>query len=151
EEYFEPGRDRPRCLVTQVRPDGLPPDFQPGIDLTHWNGIPIDRAVEINAEREAGSNPDARHARGLESLTLRPMVVTAPPDEEWVATGSLSSGQQREARIAWKVIQPPPSPSAGDLSTAGAGESGSVLLGVDLQTEAARRAKKALFFPDAME
>src|SRR3954468_7982278 len=73
EEYYEPGSDEPRYIVTKVRSGAAPPDFQSGGELTFWNGIPIQRAVELNADREAGSNEDARHARGLEALTLRPM------------------------------------------------------------------------------
>ena len=46
-----------------------------------WNGVPIVRAIEINGESQAGSNPDARFARGLDNLTIRPLNSTLPPDE----------------------------------------------------------------------
>ena len=49
-----------------------------------WNGVPIVRAIEINGESQAGSNPDARFARGLDNLTIRPLNSTLPPDEMWV-------------------------------------------------------------------
>ena len=49
-----------------------------------WNGVPIVRAIEINGESQAGSNPDARFARGLDNLTIRPLNSTLPPDEAWV-------------------------------------------------------------------
>jgi len=55
----------PSYVVTQVSPLVTDRFFRPGVTVTHWNNIPIDRAVELNAEREAGSNEDARHARGL--------------------------------------------------------------------------------------
>ena len=42
------------------------------------------RAIEINGESQAGSNPDARFARGLDNLTIRPLNSSLPPDEHWV-------------------------------------------------------------------
>ena len=111
-------------------------EFKVGVLVTHWNGIPIDRAVELNAEREAGSNEDARHARGLEALTLRPMALTAPPDEEWVVVGYEVNGQSREQRFDWKVFEPPPSPTGIDPTAFGAEIA--TVLGVDAVTEAVR-------------
>ena len=65
----------------------LPPSFKPGVHILYWNGIPIQRAVEINANKIAGSNTAARFARGLERMTNRPMRTTLPPDEVWVVIG----------------------------------------------------------------
>jgi len=59
--------------------------FQPGVEVIAWNGVPIRRAVEINGETQAGSNPEARFARGLDSLTTRPLDLSLPPDESWVS------------------------------------------------------------------
>jgi len=59
--------------------------FQPGVEVLSWNGVPIRRAIEINGERQAGSNPEARFARGLDSLTSRPLDLSLPPDESWVS------------------------------------------------------------------
>jgi hypothetical protein len=44
-----------RAIVAQT--------VKPGVVVTHWNGIPMETAVQINAEREAGSNLDARIIR----------------------------------------------------------------------------------------
>ena len=54
--------------------------------LTHWNGVPIHRAVELNAAREAGSNAAARHAQGLEALTNRWLQEQGVPDmrKSWI-------------------------------------------------------------------
>ena len=48
-----------------------------GVEVTQWNGMPIERAVAVNADRFAGSNNAARHARGVESLTIRSLRL--PP------------------------------------------------------------------------
>src|SRR5689334_1753653 len=38
--------------------------FQPGVEVLYWNGVPIKRAIELNGQSQAGSNIDARFARG---------------------------------------------------------------------------------------
>ena len=85
-------RDGPRFIVTRTATsgDGPAPDddrearFERGVEVLGWNGVPIQRAIEINGELQAGSNPDARFARGLDNLTIRPLNSSLPPDEHWV-------------------------------------------------------------------
>ena len=64
-----------------AQPD-LDPPFVSGAEVTHWNGTPIRRAIERNADRQGGGNLDARMARGLDALTIRALGQTAPPDED---------------------------------------------------------------------
>jgi hypothetical protein len=147
EEFFD-GSPRVRhYVVTELVPGFSHPDFKRGALLTYWNGTPIDRVVETNSEREVGSNENARHARGLVSLTVRPMALTAPPDEDWVAVGyETEDGQPRELRFDWQVFVPPPSPSAVNMKAAGALTAW--FIGVDARVEEVRRARKALFHPE---
>lgn len=108
--------DQPSYVVTHVVPgfDAIPG----GAKVTYWNGMPIDQAVDVNAARFAGSNPAARHARGVESLTLRPLAVHLPPDEDWVVVSYLAPSDEpgsfapevREARIPWLVLENLPAP-----------------------------------------
>ena len=77
-------RGEPSYLVTKWVLDAWPDPRMNGARVTHWNGTPIEVAVRRNAERTAGSNLDARHARGVGSLTVRPLATGLPPDEEWV-------------------------------------------------------------------
>ncbi len=65
----------------------------------------IERAIARNADRQAGSNPSARHARGLQLLTRRPLD---PPDEE-VGRPALA-GPRRQ--------RPPAPPALADLRAA---------------------------------
>ena len=58
--------------------------FEQGVEVLYWNGVPIKRAIELNGESQAGSNVDARFARGLDNLTIRPLETSLPPDEVWV-------------------------------------------------------------------
>jgi hypothetical protein len=147
EEFYEGGA--PSYLVTSVTAGFSDEHFKPGVQVRYWNGVPIDRAVDVGAARQAGSNPDARHARGLSTLTLRPLGMASPPDEEWVVVGFDAGGERREIRLEWQVFEPEPSPIAVDPKAAD--DALARTLGFDAITEAVRRASKSLFAPDAME
>lgn len=149
EEFIE-GNKR-RYVVTQVSPIVTDPKFVPGVIVTHWNNIPIDRAVELNAEREAGSNVDARHARGLAAMTIRWMGMSLPPDEEQVTVRYRDGNRKREIEFDWQVVKPD-APESGLDVLGPLGELGDQArsLGVDAKAEAQRRALKLLFSPKAM-
>jgi hypothetical protein len=148
-EFFEDGKRQ--YLVSAVIAGHInDPHFEPGVVITHWNGTPMDRAVELNADRQAGSNPDARHARGVNTMTARFMVQSAAPEEDWVdLTYVATDGQERETRAEWLVSAPDLSPTAVDPNAAD--DPLSRALGIDLQTESIRRARKRLFAPEAMD
>ncbi len=147
EEFYEDGRRK--YMVSHVAVGFRHAWFKPGVIVTHWNGLPIDRAVNLNAEQQMGSNPDARHARGLEAMTIRPLMLTVPPDEEWVTVRYIAKGDPHEIQFRWRVIIPTPSPDSADPddseSLAAYG------LGYDALTETARRVKKSLFAPKAVK
>lgn len=103
EEYYE-DKER-RYMVSKLLPGSEGEDFKPGVVVTSWNGIPIDLAVTRNAARQGGSNADARHARGLEALTVRPLSLTFPPDEEWVVIGYEGPNGPAEKRLQWRVTE----------------------------------------------
>ena len=75
ERYVEAGE--PRWMVSKVF-DHLVTDtsLKRGVVVTHWNGTPMELAVWRHADREAGSNPPARLARGIESMTLRVLAAS---------------------------------------------------------------------------
>ena len=85
-------RGVPRFIVTRTASNGDEPTaddsggarFERGVEVLGWNGVPIGRAIEINGELQSGSNADARFARGLDNLTIRPLNSSLPPDEHWV-------------------------------------------------------------------
>ncbi len=108
EEYFV--NRRRQYLATNLIGKPGPDSFKEGVEVTHWNGTPIDRIVNQNADRHAGSNWAARHARGLDSLTWRPLAQGLPPDDEWVTLRYLDdTGQVSEWTQDWLVTQPQPS------------------------------------------
>jgi hypothetical protein len=118
-----------------------------GAEVTHWNGMPIARAVAVNGANFAGSNTAANLARGLESLTLRPLVIQLPPDEDWVVvTYRGADGSPAEVRVDWQVTDNlPPMTDVDALSPAAAAQ------GVDLDSDEKARAKKLLHAPEVVE
>ncbi|MGP4111454.1 S41 family peptidase [Streptomyces sp. 4N509B] len=133
--------DRTRVLVTRVAEGFTAPGFTPGVEITHWNGIPIADAVDLNAARFAGSNTAARRSRGVQSLTVRPLMIHLPPFEEWVTVSYVDeAGTPRELRENWRVVENLPPLVGADPETV-------VFQGMDLDGDETNRAKVMLFAP----
>jgi len=114
EQYFHLDAKRRRVekfLISHLLDGILPKDssanaasFQPGVEALYWNGVPIHRAIEVNGENQAGSNPEARFARGLDNLTVRPLDTSLPPDEQWVdITYKTAAGETHTLTFEWLV------------------------------------------------
>jgi Peptidase family S41 len=136
-----------RYIVGHVLQGYTAPGLEPGAEITYWNGVPIDRAVEINAARFAGSNPAARLLRGVESLTLRALRVHPAPDEEWVTFSYIGvDGAEYERREPWLVADNRPSfvPDPKELA------SDAVVIGLDIGADEIGRARQVLFAPQTI-
>jgi cytosine/adenosine deaminase-related metal-dependent hydrolase len=143
EEFFE--HDQAHYLVTKIVGNPGPASFQREVEVLYWNGIPIERAVALNAQRHAGSNLAARHARGLNSLTIRPLVSGLPPDEEWVTlTYRGLDGQIYEYTQEWLVFEPG---RGGYSLTPENAMTAATALGMDGHTDDIQEAKRILFAP----
>jgi peptidase S41-like protein len=114
-----------------------------GAEITHWNGVPIAVAAARYAEREAGSNPAARLARGLDAMTQRPIWLSLLPDEDWVDLRFNVDGEVAEARVPWLLITD--LGTTADEGNQSQGRQLARLRGVDRRTEVVRQVKKALF------
>lgn len=149
----EEGRDGTdsHYLVTHVAPGYTAPGFAPGAEITHWNGIPIGRAVEVNAARFAGSNAAARQARGVESLTMRSLRIHLPPDEEWVTVNYVGvDGAEHELSEKWLVVENLP-PMGGEDGAAAPLDVAATALGLDIGADDINRARRMLFAPESIE
>jgi hypothetical protein len=143
--------ENPTYIVTKTG-RGLEASFQPGITLEYWNGVPIDRAVQLHSDREVGGRPDTARAWAVQTLTFRSLQYDPPPDEHWVVVGyRTAGGQSKETKIDWKIIDP------GELEPVDADEpEGSRAKAlrrtraVNPAAEAIRRAKMLLFAPGAL-
>ena len=129
-------------LITKWVLDSWPDARMAGARVTHWNGTPIDVAVRRNAELTAGSNRDARHARGVGSLTVRPLATGLPPDEEWVDLRWIDdSGEAHVHHQEWLVFEPGQAVGPSDLLAE------TSAIGVDRYTDEIQQARLALFAP----
>jgi cytosine/adenosine deaminase-related metal-dependent hydrolase len=141
EEYWD--GDHRRYLVSKVLGQPGPASFQEGVEALYWNWMPIERAIAQNAENQAGSNQAARWARGLNSLTIRPLSHGLPPDEEQVTlqyrdkNGDLQSYTQ-----AWLVFEP--GRSTQSINPLGA-ELLATALGLDSHTDDIQEVKRVLY------
>jgi hypothetical protein len=147
EEFLGGRSSGPKFLITQVTRGFEQPPFESGVEVLFWNGTPIKRAVELNGERQAGSNPEARFAAGLSALTIRPMIGSLPPDEFWVnLTFRARDGRRLEQRLDWLVLLDDRLhrllPQRDDTAAK--------RLGIDLQRAVINQARKILFAPDAV-
>jgi cytosine/adenosine deaminase-related metal-dependent hydrolase len=145
EECFDttdPDHPIPHYVVSKVAPDQEHPTFEPGVEILNWNGLPIRRAVELNAERQAGSNEAAAFARGLDAMTVRPLITTVPPDEDWVTiTYQGLDDEVRQVRKEWRLI------GAGRDSGPALSEASHAALGLDLQTALVGETRKHVYAP----
>lgn len=150
EEFYE-GKVR-KYIVSWVSPVNAERNLKVGVVVTHWNGSPTELAVLRNADREAGSNPEARRARGAEALTLRWFGMSLPPDEDWVTLTYTDGTRTHESRFDWEVIDASDRPEllTGMEDGGGTGEAAAGW-GIDQKTALLQRARKALFDAPGME
>ncbi|MFJ4616637.1 S41 family peptidase [Streptomyces sp. NPDC088812] len=142
-EQYTDAQGTTHFMVTHVAQGFSAPGFTPGAEITHWSGIPVSAAVDLNAARFAGSNAPARRSRGVQSLTVRPLRIHLPPFEEWVTVSYTDeSGTRRELRENWRIVENlPPMVDADTISTAALAQ------GLDLDADETGRAKVLLFAP----
>jgi hypothetical protein len=130
------------------------PQLKAGVEVTHWNGTPIQLAVEANAAREAGSNKAAQLAQGLQNMTLRAINMSLPPDEDWVDITYKVDGTTHETRVPWRVFESGAEvtePGTLPSLPSGVKVAAHHLVGMDLRTELTRRVKRRLFAPATLQ
>jgi hypothetical protein len=153
EDYYVGDEEERRYMISNVT-EGLgwftpPGGFEPGVEVTHWNGVPIARAIELTGMRNAGNNTAARQARGLARLTIRPLAKSVPPDEEWVIVHYRrdSTDEPRELRVDWRVAT---LPEGRELPSGGAPVRLTMGYGLDVETDIIRSMKKRMFAPNVL-
>ena len=143
EEFWEDGQCR--YLVSRVIGKPGPASFQAGVEALYWNGVPFARVIALNAERQAGGNPAARLAQGLNSLTIRPLSHGLMPDEEWVTLRFRDhEGEVHDWTQPWLVFQPGRSPLSVDPEDL-AGRATATALAVDPYADEIQEAKRLLY------
>lgn len=140
-----------RYLVTALEFGFTHPLFTVGVEVSHWNGVPIARAVDDLGAVTGAGNPEARHARGLASLTQRPLMFLPPPAEDWVVVTFLANGQRQELRFVWQTKEVP-APMGAEVAEASTVRTPrEATRGLDRLVELQRRTRRVLFEPDRLE
>jgi hypothetical protein len=133
ESYWNPTSGR-KLIVTKVFSGLNEGGFGPGVEITHWNGVPIRRYIEMLGWDTDGANPYARIALALRSLTARPLGYFLPPDEDWVNVSFIGfDGISRNAVFPWRVFVPSEGASSSTAGTEPRGDAGFVQ-GIDRKT-----------------
>jgi tetratricopeptide (TPR) repeat protein len=91
-------KDHRRRFVVDTSVGGPPI----GAEVTHWNGVRIDRAVDIRASHIAARSLEARRLRAVASLTHRPRGLLAPFSEEDVVVGCRYLEDDADVRVDWE-------------------------------------------------
>jgi Peptidase family S41 len=142
ERYHTPS-GAPRHVVSK-QADWCPQDhgFSAGVQVTHWNGVSIDRAVERAAEHQRGATDDARLTRGLNALVARSLEHGPSPDEEWVTVTFRSGRGTNQQSFRWRVID------TSDQETARSDRAETALtLAQDPDGQAVQAARRELYAP----
>lgn len=158
EEYFDEQR-QPHYIVSKLLGDFSHTSFKPGVEVTLWNGLPIQEAIRINGEREAGSNHAARYSVGLGSLTIRPLATSLPPNEVLVRLTYLSDHADHSTiEFEWMTFALPPAGSSGEMGLLAESCADADLahllprlaqMGCHLQTEQVNHYRKLLYAANA--
>ena len=145
EEFYEDSERR--YLVSGLINGFDEPPFSAGVEILSWNGIAIARAVEINGDRFAGSNTDARRARGVETMTIRSLSGSLPPDEDHVIVEYRTpDGDRNELRVDWLVF----SPDDADATGVAISPEMAASIAMDEELQKVRNARKILFVPEVV-
>jgi C-terminal processing protease CtpA/Prc len=113
EEYYPtPFDNDPKYIITTYFEDILAKKsgFRTGLEVLYWNNIPIKKAIGLNSRNQSGSNNEARRARGLDTLTIRSLGTSNPPDEHMVRLGCYDpvTRTNLEMEFEWLVTHHPP-------------------------------------------
>jgi C-terminal processing protease CtpA/Prc len=148
EEYRDRGRHR--HIVSHIAPSAKidDPTFETQVEVTHWNGVPIQRAVEVLARAQAGANAYACHDLALAALTIRPLIRLPVPDEEWV-TITYRDRRRREQtiRVDWRIAEIDNDPEVMAMLRA---NDNALALGYDIEVDQIQKTRKALLFPEVV-
>jgi C-terminal processing protease CtpA/Prc len=138
-----------RVLVTELQQsyaDHPPPDqvdFKEGAEILTWNEQPIQNVVADFARRSGGAHEDARRARALAAMTLRPMQRLPPPRQPVVLLSYRVAGHApgQPAIFPWRVIA---------VADEEAHPSLKAYVGLDHEGEMRRRASTRAYHPGVL-
>lgn len=95
-----------RFVVSRVMEGFDHPEFTVNAEIVRWNGMRVERAIELAGELDPGGNAASRFKRGLNRMCSRQLAYTVPPDESFVVIHYVPSAGGKEHRaivLPWHV------------------------------------------------
>ena len=101
--YADSGQTR--YVVTDIQDSFVAPlDFKRGTEVLTWGGLPITDAVAAAAARTGGTSQEARLARGLASMTIRPLERQLPPEAPDLIITYRTEQGENSLTCPWRVV-----------------------------------------------
>jgi hypothetical protein len=92
--------DGPRFFITKTKSS----DFAKGVEVTHWNGTPVQAVIAKLSEEVGSGNHASRFSLATYYLTYRPTSVFIKPPEDWVIITLLDEkGNRQEKSLKWQL------------------------------------------------
>jgi hypothetical protein len=109
---FEAPDGTRRYVVSHVLKEGERPfksiHFVKGVEITAWNGIPIEDAVRAATDLVEGSNAPNDFLVALQFMTVRWLGASFGPEAPWVIVGYKDGkGVERESKFYWLTLELP--------------------------------------------
>ncbi len=103
ERYHQDGKDI--YIAVGVREYAADPDgFQSGVQITHFNQVPIADAIMDNGKHYYGANPAAVFRQGMRYLTQRNLAETLRPREEAVSVEYIGPSGPGVCLFPWQAL-----------------------------------------------
>ncbi|MBV6625694.1 MAG: hypothetical protein KI793_22665 [Rivularia sp. (in: Bacteria)] len=149
EEFYE--NSQRYYIVSHVSEDFEHESLEKGVIVTHWNGVPIERAIKLNGLQTYANSEHACRIHGLNSLTLRSGSKYLVPNEEWLYISYITKNQEHyEHRFQWQTWNLPENQAqASSQAVPNLKVYGS--LGVDFEASKLQKIKKSLFASTTQE
>ena len=141
EEYYDKQGARHYVISKVANAFDLPQAIRPGAVITRWNDVPMEQAIELIGQDFAGSHDAARHALGLQNVTIRPLISSLLPDQDRFSIEI--DGACTE--VTWQVWMENLGETGGETEMEAANVHRETLAGIDGVNELVRRVKRALF------
>ncbi len=102
ERYHQNGKDIYVALGVREHAADLD-GFQSGVQITHWNQVPIALAIVENGRHFYGANPAAVFRQGMRYLTQRNLAETLRPKEEAVCVSYIGPSGPGSCLFSWQA------------------------------------------------
>lgn len=112
-EFYDSGdTTSPRYVVSDVIPETGFGDFEVGVEVMTYNGLPVRQAIRLAGKSGYSANPAAQEAEGILALTFKSFYTDQIPsaDDQPRITYIDLNGNLKNITLPWVYVQNPPEP-----------------------------------------